>query len=142
MIIETILSAQEITMFQEINYSDMVKSLAKPGQQILDEMDPAQMHLMHMVIGVSGEAGELLDAVKKSTIYQKPIDRENVIEELGDIEFYLEGLRQGLNITREETIIANKSKLGERYEGFKYSNKAAQDRADKKTRIDRPNTHS
>ncbi len=115
----------------DINYSDMVKSLAKPGEQILNEIDPSQMHLIHMAIGVSGEAGELLDAVKKSSIYQKTIDRENVIEELGDIEFYLEGLRQGLNITREETIIANKSKLSKRYEGFHYSNKAAQDRADK-----------
>ncbi len=117
----------------DINYSDMVKSLAKPGEQILNEIDPSQMHLMHMAIGVSGEAGELLDAVKKSSIYQKTIDRENVIEELGDIEFYLEGLRQGLNITREETIIANKDKLSKRYEGFHYSNKAAQDRADKDT---------
>ncbi len=115
----------------DINYSDMVKSLAKPGEQILNEIDPSQMHLMHMAIGVSGEAGELLDAVKKSSIYQKTIDRENVIEELGDIEFYLEGLRQGLNITREETIIANKDKLGKRYANFKYSNEAAQDRADK-----------
>ncbi len=117
---------------EEINYSDMVKTLAKPGQQILDEMSATQMHITHMAIGVSGEAGELLDAIKKSSIYQKDIDRENVIEELGDIEFYLEGIRQGLNITREETISANKDKLGKRYNGFKYSNKAAQDRADKK----------
>lgn len=84
-----------------------------------------------MAIGVSGEAGELLDAIKKVVIYNKPIDRENVVEELGDIEFYLEGLRQSLGITREETIAANINKLGKRYEGLKYSDQAAQDRADK-----------
>lgn len=116
---------------EQIKHDEMVAVLAKEGDVILTEMNGEQMHLMHMAVGVSGEAGELLDAVKKTAIYQKPIDRENVIEELGDIEFYMEGLRQGLNITREETIEANIAKLGKRYEGFKYSNQSAQDRADK-----------
>lgn len=112
-------------------YADMVKALAKPGQDIVRALLPRQAHLLHMVIGISGEAGELLDAVKKSAIYRKPLDRENVVEELGDLEFYMEGLRQGLGITREETLEANIKKLGKRYEGFKYSDKAAQLRADK-----------
>lgn len=115
----------------KINHSEMVQGLAKDGQSILDEMTPSQMHLTHMAIGICGEAGELLDAIKKVSVYQKSVDRENVVEELGDIEFYMEGLRQGLGITREETIEANISKLGKRYEGFKYSNQAAQNRADK-----------
>ena len=85
-----------------------------------------------MAVGISGEAGELLDAIKKAAIYQKPVDRQNVIEELGDLEFYMEGLRQGLGITRKETIQGNIDKLSKRYEGFKYSNEAAQNRADKK----------
>lgn len=115
----------------EIGHSEMVQVLAKDGKLILEEMTPDQMHLTHMAIGISGEAGELLDAVKKASIYQKPIDRDNVVEELGDIEFYLEGIRQGLNISREETIEGNIEKLSKRYEGFKYTNQAAQERADK-----------
>jgi len=114
-----------------IDYSDMVKVLAKDGQLIVDELNSSTAHNLHMAVGVSGEAGELLDAVKKQAIYNKPIDIDNVVEELGDIEFYLEGLRQSLNITREETLNANIAKLGKRYEGFKYSNEAAQNRADK-----------
>jgi len=114
-----------------INHSDMVAALAKPGADIVASLTPEDAHTLHMAVGVSGEAGELLDAVKKAAIYRKPIDRTNVIEELGDIEFYIEGLRQGLGITREETIAANIAKLGKRYEGFQYSDKAAQDRADK-----------
>lgn len=64
-------------------------------------------------------------------IYRKELDRENVIEELGDLEFYLEGIRQGLGLTREECLEHNIRKLSKRYEGLKYSDKAAQDRADK-----------
>lgn len=113
-------------------FENMVAGLAKPGKEILDDMSPKQAHGMHMAIGVAGEAGELLDAIKKSCIYQKPLDFENVIEELGDIEFYLEGLRQSLGIDRQQTLDANMVKLGKRYENHKYTNEQAQNRADKK----------
>lgn len=118
-------------MEQKISHSDMVKTLAKSGEDILAELSPDQVHNWHMATGVSGEAGELLDAVKKYAIYQKPIDHENVVEELGDLEFYMEGLRQGFGITREETLDHNINKLAKRYEGFKYTNEAAHARADK-----------
>ena len=110
----------------------MVAALAKSGAAIVEELNAEQAHNLHMAVGISGEAGELLDAIKKAAIYQKPVDRQNVIEELGDLEFYMEGLRQGLGITRKETIQGNIDKLSKRYEGFKYSNEAAQNRADKK----------
>ena len=113
------------------NFTDMVATLAKPGQAIVDNLTAETAHLLHMAVGVSGEAGELIDAVKKAAIYNKPLDRANVVEELGDIEFYLEGLRQGLGITREETIDGNIAKLSKRYEGLKYSDSSAQARADK-----------
>jgi len=120
-----------MNLLDTISHGQMVTKLAKSGADILAEMTPEQMHLIHMAIGISGEAGELLDAVKKASVYQKEIDRENMIEELGDIEFYMEGLRQGLDITREETLEYNKQKLFKRYQNFDYTNEAAQQRADK-----------
>lgn len=119
-------------MSPKINYEDMVRTLAKPGADIIASLDPDKAHNMHMAVGISGEAGELLDAVKKNVIYNKPLDRENVVEELGDLEFYMEGLRQQLGIIREETLLANIKKLRVRYEGLKYSDSAAQARADKR----------
>ena len=112
-------------------YHDMVKGLCKPGQVLIDQLTPQKAHVQHMAIGISGEAGELLDAVKKYTVYNKTVDLVNIVEELGDIEFYLEGLRQGFGVTREETLLANIAKLGKRYEGLIYSDAAAQARADK-----------
>lgn len=113
-------------------HSAMVRQLCKPGDKIVDQMKSSDAHTIHMMMGICGEAGELLDTIKKSVIYRKPLDRENVIEELGDLEFYLQGLRQGLDITREQTLSANITKLGQRYKGHKYSDQQAQDRADKK----------
>lgn len=115
----------------KIIHSEMVTGLAKSGALIKEEMTPTEAHNIHMIMGISGEAGELLDCIKKSVFYRKPLDRENAVEELGDIEFYLEGLRQGLGITRQETIDANISKLGKRYNGHKYTDTAAIARADK-----------
>ncbi len=112
-------------------YSKMVSALAKPGADIVRSLTPENAHALHMAAGIAGEAGELLDAVKKAAIYCKEIDRENVVEELGDLEFYLEGLRQGLHITREEVLEANAVKLSKRYSSGSYSNAQAQQRADK-----------
>lgn len=114
-----------------MNYNEFVKALLKPGDQIKLEITPEECHLIHMTLGLSGEAGELLDAVKKSTIYRKPLDMENVLEELGDIEFFLEGFRQSVGLTREQCIESNISKLSTRYHKLSYSNAQAQERADK-----------
>ena len=114
-----------------ITHPELVSALAKPGADILAKLTPEDCHLWHMATGIAGETGELVDAVKNPVIYRKPINRENVIEELGDLEFYMEGLRQGLGITREETLEANIQKLSVRYASKTYSDKQAQERADK-----------
>lgn len=113
------------------SFSNMVESLTKDGQDIIDDLTPEGADLLHVTSAAMGEAGELFDAVKKHTIYNKPLDRENMIEELGDLEFYLERVRQILSISREETIQHNMRKLGQRYSSGTYSDKQAQERADK-----------
>lgn len=109
----------------------LVAALAKPGSDIAASMTPHTAHLLHMAVGVSGESGELLDAIKKHVIYGKPLDVANVIEELGDLEFYMEGLRSALGITYQDTVNANIVKLSKRYALGKYTNEQAQARADK-----------
>jgi NTP pyrophosphatase (non-canonical NTP hydrolase) len=101
----------------------LVDRLKKPDQAILENL--------HMILGIVGEAGELCDAIKKHVIYDKPLDRANVVEELGDLEFFMEGLRQRLAITRDETLKGNKEKLTKRYPMGLFTNEDAQRRADK-----------
>lgn len=115
----------------ENEHSAMVQALAKPGHAIWSDMTDTDAHLLHMVVGVSGEAGELLDAIKKAVIYRKSLDYANVVEELGDIEFYLEGIRSCLGISRDDTILENIIKLKRRYPADEYQDHAARDRADK-----------
>lgn len=112
-------------------YSSMVRALAKPGVEIAAEMNAARAHVLHMAVGIAGEAGQLLDAIKKHVIYGKELDLENVIEELGDLEFYMDGLRQGISVSREECLSSNIQKLGKRYASGSYTDQQAQERADK-----------
>ena len=112
-------------------YQQFVNSIIKPGDEIIRQLTPQQAHLLHMAVGVSGEAGELLDAIKKHCVYQKQINMENVIEEAGDILFYLTGLLNDLNISVEDCVKANIDKLSKRYPAGSYSNAAAIARADK-----------
>lgn len=72
-------------------FPHMVTTLAKDGGQILSEMEAHQMHLTHMAIGLMGEVVELFDAVANQ-------DVGNILEELGDIEFYFEGACQWAEI--------------------------------------------
>ncbi len=115
----------------EIDHATMVRSLAKKPEDIMKNFTLEKLNLMHAKVGIAKEAGELLDELNRVIVYDKPLDRDNVIEELGDIEFYMAQLRAMLNITREETLKQNMSKLAERYKNFKYSNEQALARADK-----------
>lgn len=116
-------------------YTNQLKSAGDMHEQLVidlfKDMGSHSANLMHAVVGISGESGELLDAVKKHWAYNKPLDMENIIEELGDIEFYMRALRKLLNISREQVLLANIEKLKKRYPQGKYSDKQAQDRADK-----------
>ena len=112
-------------------FEKMTLALAKDGNVIKQEITPEQANLLHMSVGISGEAGELLDAIKKHVVYQKPLDVENVKEELGDLLFYMSNIMQSVGLTFEEILQHNIDKLSVRYSSGVYSNQQAQERADK-----------
>jgi len=121
----------------ELLHPEMVQRLVKSGALILETLTPEKVNLWHAATGISGEAGELLDNIKRHVVYNKPFDRENVVEELGDLEFYMEQVRQGTGITREETLQHNHTKLADKDKGRYaqgYSDAAALNRADKQPR--------
>ncbi len=113
------------------DYAAFVESLKKPGQAIIDSLDPKKADLLHMSVLLADECGELVGALKKHCIYGKELDFANVIEELGDIEFALSGIRTTLGIDRERVLSDNVFKLNKRYSSGSYSDEQAKARADK-----------
>jgi len=66
-------------------------------------------------MGLAGEAGEACDLIKKVVFHDKPLDRDKLIKELGDVRWYLEFLCIALGTTIEEVQAANNAKLVDRY---------------------------
>jgi len=115
----------------EANHKYMVHKLVKSPREILRSLDPLAVNMWHAGTGIATEAGELLTSIKKSVIYNQLPDIENMIEELGDLEFYMEQLRQVLGVTRERCLKVNMEKLSRRYPEYNYSDKNASERKDK-----------
>jgi NTP pyrophosphatase (non-canonical NTP hydrolase) len=98
---------------------------------LFKQLHDQKLDLLHGAVGISGEAGELLDAVKKHWIYNKPLDVTNVIEELGDLRFYIQAVMNVLGISEQQIIQENANKLSVRYKQLRYSDEAAVKREDK-----------
>lgn len=86
--------------------------------------------MVHASMGIAGEAGEVVDAVKKTWIYGKPLDTENILEECGDLLFYIQALLTENGFTLEDAMRHNFAKLAKRYPQG-YTDNAAIERADK-----------
>jgi len=121
------------TQIDESRYACFVASRTKNPlliRSLIADSDNECMSILHAAIGINTEAGELLDAIKKAFIYGQTINVENVIEELGDLEFYIQMIRNAMQINRGEVLEANVKKLELRYP-LKYTDECAKERADK-----------
>ncbi len=100
--------------------SEYIKSTAATDHNDADAFamsvrceDSARM--LHYVLGVGTEAGELQDAVKRQIAYNKPLDIVNVKEEIGDLLWYVARICDHLGITLEDCMTRNIEKLKARY---------------------------
>lgn len=86
------------------------------SEAISDRLNQDNMeHILHAALGVTTEAGEIADQVKKHVYYGKKLDRDNLIEESGDLAWYLVVLLQALNSSLDEALEKNIKKLKLRY---------------------------
>ena len=74
---------------------------------------------MNAVLGIAGEAGEIADLYKKA-MFHKPgvdIDKEEAIDELGDLLFYVALLAEVYGLSLQELAQRNIRKLQKRWPG-------------------------
>ncbi len=79
--------------------------------------------LMTAALGLSAEAGEFTEVVKKIFLQGKPYNEDNVFHmkrELGDICWYLAQACMALDTTFDEVIEMNVEKLKARYPGGEF----------------------
>jgi NTP pyrophosphatase (non-canonical NTP hydrolase) len=96
--------------------SDFAKLLARLTE--LETQDADTPRLLTAAFGMSAEAGEFTEVVKKIFLQGKPYNEENVFHmkrELGDLCWYLAQACMALDITFEEVLEMNYEKLSARY---------------------------
>ena len=71
------------------------------------------------MLGLTGEAGEVSDLVKKGIFHEKGIDQEHFKKEFGDVMWYVDMICQSCGFDLDEIMELNVEKLKARYpEGF------------------------
>jgi NTP pyrophosphatase (non-canonical NTP hydrolase) len=96
------------------NYADLVSRLS----QLEVEFDADVPRLLTAALGMTAEAGEFTEVVKKIFLQGKPYNEENVFHlkrELGDICWYLAQACMALDTNFEEVLQMNFDKLSARY---------------------------
>ena len=74
---------------------------------------------LNFALGLAGEAGEVANYLKKTTFHGHVLEKAVLVEELGDVLWYVAMLMANEGITFDEVASANISKLQARYpQGF------------------------
>ena len=75
--------------------------------------------LLNASLGLNGESGEFADVVKKCVYQGHELDLNHLVEELGDVMWYVAYACDALGCDLGEVVEANVEKLRRRYpEGF------------------------
>jgi NTP pyrophosphatase (non-canonical NTP hydrolase) len=69
------------------------------------------------ILGLTGEAGEVADVLKKDRYHKVPTTLGNYVDELGDVLFYVVAVAEELSISIKDVIAANVAKISRRYPG-------------------------
>ena len=104
---------EETTSEESSEFDVFVSRLAE-----LKSEDLEIQRLLTGAVGLSAEAGEFTEIVKKIIFQGKPWNEDNrdhLITELGDVMWYVAQVCIALNISIDEVVLKNVSKLLKRY---------------------------
>lgn len=96
---------QELNLIND--YTEFVKSM---------KVFPEKYAVVYPVLGLTGEAGEVAEKVKKWLRGDKELDSEEIIKELGDVLWYITALAIDLGYDLNKVMELNIEKLNSRKE--------------------------
>ena len=102
-----------------LEFDDYQKK-AKKYDQFEEVISPKEAGFIEKVLGLTGEAGETADKIKKiirdknGEISEE--DRKEVAKELGDVLWYIAAISRNLGVSLSEVAEMNLEKLESRYQ--------------------------
>ena len=85
------------------------------------QLSRVNLRILHALMGLQTETGELTDAVKRHIFYGAELDKVNLVEEIGDVFWYIAILMDELKVevgdkaSFEHAMKVNIEKLRARY---------------------------
>ena len=101
--------------------------------QQLNKRDVPIARLMTAAVGMSAEAGEFTEIIKKLVFQGKELTEENrihLLKELGDVYWYFTQAMLGLEVDLNEVVLTNVMKLTARYPEGAFDVFRSENRAD------------
>lgn len=93
-------------------FAEAYRQQVRQGLAIGEGVDP----VVHCALGLAGESGEIADLVKKSQYRQpRPLTRDDVLNEGGDVLWYLVNLANVFGLSLEDIMVSNIEKLERRH---------------------------
>lgn len=100
----------------------MVTNDGKANKRIINKLNSEEYDVggvLNGCLGLSGEAGETLDMIKKWVFHEKELDVEHFKKELGDVMWYMAMICHSMGFDLDEILQMNIEKLRARYpQGF------------------------
>ena len=96
-------------------YQKLAMRTAATPDLFNNNVDGSMDDVLHALLGIGTEAGELQDMFKKHLMYGKAFDRTNLIEECGDLLWYIALALKTVNVTMSDCMERNIKKLQVRY---------------------------
>lgn len=91
------------------------KQFQKTALRTANKNPDRGMRLANWGLGLSGEAGEAAELIKKHVFHQHPLDRDALARELGDVLWYVAVLAKEIDASLEDLMEINVLKLQKRY---------------------------
>ncbi len=80
-----------------------------------NNMPDEKLDILHTMIGLSGEIGEIQEHIKKWIFHGKPLDKTKLLNEFGDSLWYQANALRLLGLDLSSVLTANHIKLTTRY---------------------------
>lgn len=82
--------------------------------------DKSEDLILNGILGLCGETGEVSDHIKKHMFQGHELNKDQLVNELGDVCWYIAIIAKGLDVDLETVMQKNIEKLMKRYpDGFK-----------------------
>jgi NTP pyrophosphatase (non-canonical NTP hydrolase) len=91
------------------------EQLAMRTKSDIATLDHVPVDVLHGAMGLSTEAGEMMDNVKRAVFYGKPLNLGNLQEEIGDVCWYIALICSTTGLDFNEILERNIDKLRIRY---------------------------